>query len=246
MKNKLSRLLLTTLGILALASSILAQDQAPDPAAPVAAPAPAIDYDSITAKDGATYGIAAGQELIITNEVKLATIITVATNGTFKVGDGAVRTLKPGQILGKDARLTDVDGSLTPVQDHVVKKNNAVMLVKDGVAAPLGSPLTLGDGSIVGIDGYLMKNGKRQFIVEGQILELSGAKIQAVDTATLIGGQVVIQKDGQSYKLSGKSSITMNDGTRIYGDGRVVKFGGGGESRLQEGQVLRIEGVATK
>ncbi len=242
MKNRLSRLLLTTLGVLALASPLLAQDQAPDPAA---APAPVVDYETIIAKDGATYGIAGGQETLLTNEVKLATIITVATNGTFKVGDGAVRTLKPGQILGKDARLTDTDGSLTPVQDHVVKKNNTVMLVKDGVAAPLASPLTLGDGSIVGIDGYLVKNGKRQFIVEGQILELSGAKIESVDTATLVNGQVVIQKDGQSYKLSAKSSITMNDGTRIYGDGRVVQFRGG-ESRLQEGQILRIEGVATK
>ncbi len=245
MKNKLSRLLLTTLGILALASPVFAQNQA-DPAAPAAAPAPTVEYDSIIAKEGVTYGIAAGQEIMITNEVKLATVITVATNGTFKVGDGAMRTLKPGQTLGRDARLTDVDGSLTPVQDHVVKKNNTVTLVKDGVAAPLASPLTLGDGSIVGIDGYLMKNGKRQFIVEGQIIELSGAKIESVDTATMVGGQVVIQKDGQSYKLSVKSSITMNDGTRIFGDGRVVKFGGGGESRLVEGQVLRIEGVATK
>jgi hypothetical protein len=37
----------------------------------------------------------------------------------------------------------------------------------------------------------------------------------------------------------------MNDGTRVYGDGRVVKFRGG-ETRLKEGEIMRIEGVATK
>jgi hypothetical protein len=240
MKNQFSRLLLTltTLGTLALTGYVFAQEQAPTTPPP--------EYDKVIVKEGQTYGIAGGQETALTNMVKLTPTITVNTNGTFKVGEqGADRTLKQGQVLGKDGRLTDTDGSLVPVEDHVTKRGNQLMLVKEGVASPLTSPLTLGDGSVVGPDGYLVKGGRRQFIVEGQIIQLSGEKLASVDTATIVNGQVTVQLNGQSIQVAPNRSITMNDGTRVFGDGRVVKFRGG-ETRLKEGEVMRIEGVATK
>jgi len=237
MKNQISRLLLTltTLGALALTGLVLAQEQTPAP-----------EYEKVIVKEGQTYGIAGGQETALTNVVKLTPTITVNTNGTFKVGEqGADRTLKQGQVLGKDGRLTDTDGSLVPVEDHVTKRGNQLMLVKEGVASPLTSPLTLGDGSVVAPDGQIHKDGKRRFIVEGQIIQLSGEKMEAVDTATIVNGQVTVQLNGQSIQVAPNRSITMNDGTRVFGDGRVVKFRGG-ETRLKEGEILRIEGVATK
>jgi hypothetical protein len=241
MKTKLSQLLLILSALLTFAGFAPAQEEQP----PVTPATTTPVYDAVIAKDGISIGIIAGQETVLTNELKFTSTITVNTNGVFKVGLGAERTLKPGQVLGKDGRLTDVDGSLVPVEDHVTKKNNQMVLVKDGVAGPLTAPMTLGDGSVVAPDGYISRDNQRRFVVEGQIIQLSGAKIEAVDTATMVNGQVVVQKDGQSYKLSAKGSITMNDGTRIFGDGRVVKFRGP-ETRLQEGQILRIEGVATK
>lgn len=235
MKNKVSRLLVTAVGFLSLtACLVFAQEQPPAP-----------EYDSVIVKDGLVYGVLSGQETALTNEVKLTATITVATNATYKVSGGADRTLKPGQVLGKDGRLTDTDGSLMPVEDHVTKRGNQLMLVKDGVAGPLTSPVTLGDGSVVTPDGQLQKDGRRKFIVEGQIIQLSGEKIEAVDTATIVNGQVTVQLNGQSINVAPNRSITMNDGTRVYGDGRVVKFRGG-ETRLKEGEIMRIEGVATK
>lgn len=235
MKNQISRRLLTTFGALALTGLVFAQDQTAPP-----------DYDSIIVKEGLAYGLIAGQETALTNLVKLTPTITVNTNGTYKVGEqGTERILKQGQILGKDGRLTDTDGSLVPVEDHVTKRGNQLMLVKDGVASPLTSPVTLGDGSVVTPDGQIQKDGKRRFIVEGQIIQLSGEKLTSVDTATLVNGQVTVQLNGQSIQVAPNRSITMNDGTRIFGDGRVVKFRGG-ESRLKEGEVMRIEGVVTK
>ncbi|HEY1172759.1 MAG TPA: DUF6799 domain-containing protein [Verrucomicrobiae bacterium] len=248
MKNNLSRLLSTTLSALAFTcASAVSQAQEQPAAEPAAAPAATVAYESVTAKDNQTYGLAANlpEPILITNVVQLGTII-VNTNGTFKIGEqGTPRTLKPGQVLGKDGRLTDADGSIVPVEDHVTKKGGVVTLVKDGVAGPLTAPLTLGDGSTVTPDGQIQKEGKRRFLVEGMILQLSGAKIEAVDSATMVAGQVRVQLNGENINVAPNRSITMNDGTRVFGDGRVVKFRGG-EIRLQEGQILRIEGVATK
>jgi len=235
MKNKFPRLLVTALGLLTLATGlVLAQEQAPAP-----------EYDSVIVKEGLVYGVLAGQQTVLTNEVKLTPTITVGTNATYKVSGGADRTLKPGQVLGKDGRLTDTDGSLMPVEDHITKRGNQLMLVKDGVATPLTAPVPLGDGSVVTPDGQVQKDGRRKFIVEGQIIQLSGEKIEAVDTVTIVNGQVTVQLNGQSINVAANRSITMNDGTRVYGDGRIVKFRGP-ESRLKEGEIVRIEGVATK
>lgn len=235
MKNRPSRSLVALMGVLAVAGLVLAQEQTAPP-----------DYDSVIVKQGQAYGRLAGEETALTNQVKLTATILVSTNGTFKVGEtGTDRTLKEGQVLGKDGRLTDTDGSLIPVEDHVTKRGNQLVVVKDGVATPVTSPIALGDGSVVGPDGYLEKGGRRQFIVEGQIIQLSGEKMEAVDTATISGGQVTVQLNGQSIKVAPNRSITMNDGTRIYGDGRVVKFRGE-ETRLKEGEIMRIEGVTTK
>ena len=230
MKNNAFRSLLTVAAASVVAFAVLAQE---------------LTFESVLVKDGKSYGRKGGQDTLLTNDVTFTGSIVISTNGTFKVGSGAERTLKQGQLLGNDGRLTDSDGSISPVFDHVTKKNNAIMVVKDGVATKLAAPLTLGNGNIVGPDGFLTVNGSRRFIVEGQIIQLTGEKIEAVDTATIQNGQVIVQKDGQSYKVGPSSSITMNDGTRIFGDGRVRKLNGQ-ESKLKEGEILRIEGVSTK
>jgi len=230
MKNTAFRSLLTIVGTCALTFVLLAQE---------------VTYDSVVAKDGKSYGRKSNVDTELTNTVTFTGSIVINTNGTFKVGEGRERTLIPGQVLTSDGRLTGIDGSIMPVQDHVTKKGTTVTVVIDGVASPLTAPLTLGNGSVVNPDGYLTVNGARRYIVEGQILQMNGQKIEAVDTATIKDGQVIVQKDGQSYKVAASSSITMNDGTRIFGDGRVRKLNGT-EVMLKEGEITRIEGVTTK
>jgi hypothetical protein len=230
MKNNVLRSLLTVAGTCALTFALLAQE---------------ITFDGVTAKGGKSFGRKAGLETELTNSVTFPSNIIVNTNATFKVGAGAERTLKEGQILSSDGRLTDVDGTIAPVVDHLTKKGAQIIVVKDGTATPLTEPITLGDGSVVSPDGYMTVKGERRFVVEGQIIQLTGEKVAAVDTATIVGGQVQVQKDGTLYKLTPRASITMNDGTRIFGDGRVRKLNGE-ETRLVEGEVMRIEGVVTK
>ena len=230
MKNNAFRSLLTIAGSCALTFALLAQE---------------VTFDSVVAKDSKSYGRKSGQDTELTNTVTFTGSIVINTNATFKVGEGVERSLKDGQVLSSDGRLTDIDGSISPVLDHVTKKNNAMIVVKDGVVSPLTAPLTLGDGSTVSPDGYQTINGARRFIVDGQIIQLNGQKIAAVDSATIQNGQVIVQKEGQSYKVAASSSITMNDGTRIFGNGRVRKLNGT-EVMLKEGEILRIEGVTTK
>lgn len=203
-------------------------------------------YTSVLAKEGITYGVAGDKLEPLIKEITFASNILINTNGTFKVGkEGKERTLTDGEKLSNDGRLTKADGTIQPVEDHVTRGGREVTVVRDGVATTLTSPLKLGDGTVVMPDGWLVKDGRKSYFVEGQIIKLSGATIPAVDTATIVNGQVVVQKDGGQFKIDPRSSITMNDGTRVFGNGTVRKPDGK-EVKLKEGEIMRIEGVAIK
>ena len=69
-----------------------------------------------------------------------------------------------------------------------------------------------------------------------------GTPIPALDTISLQHGKVVVQKEGTRLMIQPGRSIMMNEGTKVFGDGRVVSKDGT-ITNLAEGQILIIEGV---
>jgi ribosomal protein L21 len=53
---------------------------------------------------------------------------------------------------------------------------------------------------------------------------------------------VIVQKDGSQLTVASGRSITMNDGTKVMGDGTVIRFNGD-QTTVKEGQILALEGV---
>lgn len=199
--------------------------------------------DSVTFRDGKMFMVLEGQTLPMTNQVVLPGDIKVQTNGVFKVKDGRERQFKEGQTLDAQGNLHGADGSLSPVVDHVTMNRGRLTVVRDGEPNTPGSGVTLGNGTRVQPDGtYITKAGRRSRLLDGQILKLEGGEIPAQDTVTLKDGQVTVQKDGSMLRVDKGRSLTMSDGTRVFGDGTVIS-NDGTKVTLTEGQVLLLPGA---
>lgn len=179
-------------------------------------------------------------------EIALPFQILVQTNGTFTVNDGKARKLAEGDILNKNGMLLRADGTITPVMDHVTMQRGKVVIVKDGQANDATEKVRLGDGSTISTDGYLTHaRGTRRRLLDGEVFHLQGGVLPARDTVTMQEGRVTVQKDGSTFPVEPGRSITMNDGTKVLGDGTIVRFNGD-RSKLREGETLVIEGVQTR
>ncbi len=199
--------------------------------------------DQVRVLDGELLAVAAGETFAPTNSVVMPFGIKVMTNMTYTVNSGRERKLAPGQILSKDGTLQSPDGSIMPVMDHITQKDGRVLAFKDGVFSPVEREMELSDGSRVLSDGtYVRKSGERIRLLDGQLIQLDGATLPATDTATLVAGKVVVQKDGSSITLRPTQSMMMAEGTKILGDGTVIHKDGS-SSKLVEGEVLKLEGV---
>jgi hypothetical protein len=133
-------------------------------------------------------------------------------------------------------------GSFEPVFDHVAMKEGRVMVVRDGQAGPLAQPLNFPNGAGISPDGYYgFPNGRRERLRDGEWFRLNGTVIPTKDAATLVNGQVVMQKDGSRIALQPVQIMGMNDGTRVHGDGTIDKFNGP-SIKLREGQTILIDG----
>jgi len=208
--------------------------------------APSSGIDRVLVKDGKLMAVRGGKTVPVTEEIKLSHGITVATNATYRVGQGRWHKLHEGQVLDRDGMLLSPNGSLRPVYDHVVMQGGKPMLQRDGELRPITSPLTLGDGSIVTPSGYHVKpGGPRIWLLDGEMLALDGSRIPVKDTIALLHGQVVVQKDGALIHLERWRTIMMNDGTKVFGDGRVV-FRDGRQKRLREGEIITVQGVVRR
>lgn len=185
----------------------------------------------------------AGQTQPMTEDVMLPGEIAVSTNGTFRVAGGKPRPLRDGDRLEADGMLTSADGRTAPVFDHLTRQGTQVLLVRDGQAAPLSQPFVLSNGIRVLPDGTLqLPSGRVRRLLDGQLLALSGAVIAAQDTVTLRQGVVWVQKDGAQFSVARGRSLMMNDGTKVFGDGNVVRPDGQ-KLKLVEGQILKLPGV---
>ena len=187
-----------------------------------------------------------GATNVMEKEITLPQEIKVMTNATFQVKDGKERKLLEGQTLGADGTLTRPDGSVEPVTDHVVIKRGRAVLVQDGETSPISTEFVLGNGSRITADAYLVRpHGSRLKLLDGQIFRPEGKAIPALDSVTLNSGKVRVQKDGSQFDVAPNRSLMMNDGTKVFGNGKVV-MRDGTVKELAEGEILEVEGVVRK
>lgn len=201
--------------------------------------------DGVLFKSGQAYGVRGEQSEILTNTVKLPFDVEVSTNGTFKVGNGQERKFEEGQMIRSDGWLINSEGLVQPVFDFLWMQGGRVMVVRDGVATPLGDSMTFTNNLCLSSDGTCRyPNGARSRTVDGQIFGLDGAFVPSKDAATFKNGRMVVQKDATLFPLRTSEIMGMNDGTAVYGDG-TIKRRDGTTVQVREDQTVLLEGVAT-
>jgi hypothetical protein len=199
--------------------------------------------DYVQIKDEKVMLVSDGKESELTDTMEFPYGIKILTNGTFTVNQGKERTLHKGQKLDQTGMLYSPDGSVAPVMDHVVQIKNRALLFKDGESQPLANVLQLEDGTRVMPDGTLNRpNGQIVRLLDGQMLLMTGVVLPSRDTIMFTHGKVVLQKDGSRISLLPAQTLMMNDGTKVFGDGRVLLLDGK-SIQLVEDQVLVVEGV---
>lgn len=202
--------------------------------------------DQVTVKEGKPVILAKGELQPLKENLDLTSAIKVITNGTFTVNNGQPRKLAEGQVLDKQGMLTSPDGTVVPVLDHLTMRRGQVIVVRDGAESVLRQDMFLPDGVRVKPDGVIIRrDGRLRRLIDGQIVKLDGSVLAAQDTVTLRDGKVFVQRDGSQFPLEKARSIMMNDGTKVFGNGQVIKADGE-VVQLSEGQILKLEGVAFK
>ena len=187
-----------------------------------------------------------GKVLMAPDEIVLPFNIVVRTNGTFTVKGGEERKMLEGEMLMSDGMLLRPDGSIALVLDHVTLSRGRVLVTRDGISTELTAAMKLGDGTTVSPDGSVTPpNGSARKMLDGELFPLEGGKLPTRDTVTLKNGKVIVQKDGTQLVVEAARSITMNDGTKIMGDGTIIKLNGE-RTNVVEGQIFTLEGVVTK
>jgi len=209
--------------------------------------APMTGVDKVQFKDNKVFAWRNGGIIEAVTEVALPFDILVQTNGAFTVKAGKKRQLEEGEILGRDGMLLKPDGSIVALMDHVTLNRGQVLHNEDGEAAAARDVIQLGDGMTLRPDRKIITpQGNASWLLDGELLKPEGGSLPARDTITMQGGRVMVQKDGSMLPLDPARSITMNDGTKVLGDGTVIGFLSDGRTKLAEGEVLVIEGVVVR
>jgi hypothetical protein len=95
-------------------------------------------------------------------------------------------------------------------------------------------------------DGKITPRGKSERrLLDGELFKLDGSSLPARDTITMQNGQVIVQKDGARLKVDKERSITLNDGTKVFGDGTIMKTNGE-KTAVTEGKIIALEGVVVR
>ena len=234
MKDQLLRLGTLTLLGLATAGTLAAAPVVPE------------RVPSVSFKQGRTQVAVHGRLTLTTNDVQVAGLALVRTNGIFTVQSGKERQLREGQIINADATLSSPDGSIMPIVDHVSVKSGRAWVVRDGNAAPVAGEFALPNGSKVTPDGNIRAtDGRLTRLLDGQLLKLDGGALPVTDTAQLQGGKVVLFKDGGRLELRRGQTVAMSDGSKVSGDGFVLKADGS-RLPLKEGELVKLEGATLR
>lgn len=193
--------------------------------------------------DRQVWVVQASKTAPIEKDIELPNNITVTTNGTFKVGTHSPRAFAEGQILCSDGMLISPNGKIEPVLDHVAITAGRTVSSVNGENSTVSQDIQLGEDKRLTSDRVLLgRDGSWMRVIDGQLFTPDGKTISAVDTISLQKGKVVVQKDGAQVALESGRTIMMNEGTKAFGDGRVVGKDGQ-TTELTEGQILTIQGV---
>jgi hypothetical protein len=199
--------------------------------------------ESVTFKGGKVWAAQGGQNIVTAKDVSFPGDIVVKTNGAFKVSNGKVRQMREGQTVDAQGMLTSPDGSVVPVFDHITLKSGRVQVVKDGESASLAKEYVLPDGARISPDGSMRtRDGQLRRLLDGQLLTLDGNVVGVTDTISLKDGKVVLYKDGGRVDVRRGQVIMMSDGTKVNGDGSLVRPDGT-RVTLKEGDTLKVPGV---
>lgn len=198
---------------------------------------------SVTLKEGKLVALVGREEAPVQADLNLPHAIVVKPDATYSVKQGKPRKLLEGQRLDRKGMLHDPDGWIVPVYDHVSKLKGRIFVMRDGQYRELSQAMSFPDGTLLQPDGTVRLQGRRKInLIDGQLISLDGAVIPTVDTITLTQGRVTVQKNGTLIPLDPRSSLMMDDGSKVFGDGRVQKPDGS-TVRLKDGQILQVEGV---
>jgi hypothetical protein len=193
--------------------------------------------------EGLVWTVNGDESTPLTEDIKLPNDITVSTNGTFKVGAYPPRPFLEGQVLGSDGMLTSPDGSIELVIDHVGMLAGKTFTFVDAGTTNATHDIQLGTEKVLTPDRVLLgRDGSWMRVIDGLVFAPDGTPIPAWDSISLQQGKVVVQKEGTRLLIQPGRSIMMNEGTKVFGDGRVVSKDGT-ITTLDEGQILIIEGV---
>ena len=202
--------------------------------------------DAAAVKGQSAYGVRGEDWQMLQAMLKFPLEVEINTNGEFTVAGGKVRKLLEGQLLLRDGWIVYPSGSIEPVVDHVGMNAGRVIVVRDGVATPLTDRMTFPNGLGISPDGWAdYPSGSHARLADGQLFRMDGSPIPAKDTVTLKGGVVVVEKDGSLIRLVSNQIMGMNDGTKVQGDGFLVKPDGT-TIRLYEGETVFVEGRAAR
>lgn len=203
----------------------------------------AIRADQFFFQDGQVWAVDAGRLVLLEEEVTLPNGILVSTNGTFKVGDHTPRAFLDGQTLDRDGMLTSANGRIDPVVDHVTLDAGRTFSSVNGQRINVQQNIPLGPDKRLTPDRVLL-GGERGWmrVIDGQLFTPNGKVIPAIDTISLQHGRVIVQKDGGQLSIPPGRTIMMNEGTKVFGEGKVLSPDGR-VTQLREGQIMTIEGV---
>jgi len=199
--------------------------------------------ESVLFQDGVVWAVERGKTTLLEEELELPHDILVRTNGTFQVGRHAPRAFAEGQILRVDGMLISPSGRIEPVVDYVALEAGGTIFSANGEGNSVDRTIRLGmdkwltlDRALIGSDGSWMR------VIDGQLFTPDGRTIPAVDTITLHEGKVLVQKEGTQLVIGSDHTMMMNEGTKVFGDGRVLSANLQ-VTQLAEGEILTIEGV---
>jgi len=199
--------------------------------------------DGVTVKDNQVYAMYGDKLEMLTENLKLPFGVEVYTNGYFKVGDGKKRELMDGEVIRRDGWLVEPSGSVQPVYNHVAMIKGQVYVVRDGEANVIKGTMVFSNGMSLNSGGYgdNLPGGNLR-LADGQLFQMNGTPIPAMDSASLKNGQVVVQRDGSLITLSSNEIMGMDDGSRVYGDGTIQKRDSS-TFKLHKGQTILIPGA---
>jgi hypothetical protein len=202
--------------------------------------------ESATFKAGKVLVAQGGKSVAATKDVSFPGDIMIKTNGAFKVSNGKVRQMREGQTIDAQGMLSSPDGSVVPVFDHVTLRSGRVQVVKDGDGKPLAGELAFPNGTKILTDGSVRgPGGSLRRLLDGELLRLDGTAVGVTDTISLKAGKVVLFKDGGRVDVRRGQVIAMSDGTKVNGDGSVIRPDGT-RVTLKEGVTIKVPGVARK